>query len=142
MFLEIERAARHELVSIADFVRAALLEKLITPPSGAVEPVVRLFVERAPKSPGKRVGARMGLRLSNITGPPIKLRASFLKRWASCQLVSQVAPLQHYKQFTTRNKILAFFAPRPRIGFGFPASRGVFTKLEYLILNHPLAKVR
>jgi hypothetical protein len=28
MFLEIERAARHELVSIADFVRAALLEKL------------------------------------------------------------------------------------------------------------------
>jgi hypothetical protein len=113
MFLEIERAARHELVSIADFVRAALLEKLITPPSGAVEPVVTLFVERAPKSPGKRVGARMGLRLSNITGPPIKLRASFLKRWASCQLVSQVAPLQHYKQFTTRNKILAFFCPPP-----------------------------
>ena len=28
MFLEIERAARHELVSVADFVRAALLEKL------------------------------------------------------------------------------------------------------------------
>jgi hypothetical protein len=28
MFLEIERAARHELISIADFVRAALLEKL------------------------------------------------------------------------------------------------------------------
>jgi hypothetical protein len=28
MFFEIERAARHELVSIADFVRAALLEKL------------------------------------------------------------------------------------------------------------------
>ena len=28
MFLEIERAARNELVSIADFVRAALLEKL------------------------------------------------------------------------------------------------------------------
>jgi hypothetical protein len=28
MFLEIERAARHELVSIADFVRVALLEKL------------------------------------------------------------------------------------------------------------------
>jgi hypothetical protein len=28
MFLEIERAARHELVSIADFLRAALLEKL------------------------------------------------------------------------------------------------------------------
>jgi hypothetical protein len=28
MFLEIERPARHELVSIADFVRAALLEKL------------------------------------------------------------------------------------------------------------------
>jgi hypothetical protein len=28
MFLEIERAARHELVSIADFVRAALLDKL------------------------------------------------------------------------------------------------------------------
>jgi hypothetical protein len=28
IFLEIERAARHELVSIADFVRAALLEKL------------------------------------------------------------------------------------------------------------------
>ena len=28
MFLEIERIARHELVSIADFVRAALLEKL------------------------------------------------------------------------------------------------------------------
>jgi hypothetical protein len=28
MFLEIERAARHELVSIADFVRTALLEKL------------------------------------------------------------------------------------------------------------------
>jgi hypothetical protein len=28
MFLEIERAARHECVSIADFVRAALLEKL------------------------------------------------------------------------------------------------------------------
>jgi hypothetical protein len=28
MFLEIERAARRELVSIADFVRAALLEKL------------------------------------------------------------------------------------------------------------------
>ena len=28
MYLEIERAARHELVSIADFVRAALLEKL------------------------------------------------------------------------------------------------------------------
>ena len=28
MFLEIERAARHELFSIADFVRAALLEKL------------------------------------------------------------------------------------------------------------------
>ena len=28
MFHEIERAARHELVSIADFVRAALLEKL------------------------------------------------------------------------------------------------------------------
>jgi hypothetical protein len=35
-----------------------------------------------------------------------------------------------------------FFCPRTRIGFGFPASRGVFTKLEYLILNHPLAKVR
>jgi hypothetical protein len=33
---------------------------------------------------------------------------------------------------------LAFFAP-PK-GFGFPAGaafRGVFTKLEYLILNHP-----
>ena len=28
MFLEIERAARNELVSIADFVRAALMEKL------------------------------------------------------------------------------------------------------------------
>ena len=28
MFLEIERAARNELVSIADFVRTALLEKL------------------------------------------------------------------------------------------------------------------
>ena len=28
MFLEIERAARYELISIADFVRAALLEKL------------------------------------------------------------------------------------------------------------------
>ena len=28
MFLEIERAARNELISIADFVRAALLEKL------------------------------------------------------------------------------------------------------------------
>jgi hypothetical protein len=28
MFLEIERAARRELISIADFVRAALLEKL------------------------------------------------------------------------------------------------------------------
>ena len=28
IFLEIERAARHELISIADFVRAALLEKL------------------------------------------------------------------------------------------------------------------
>jgi hypothetical protein len=28
VFLEIERAARHELVSIADFLRAALLEKL------------------------------------------------------------------------------------------------------------------
>ena len=28
MFLKIERAARNELVSIADFVRAALLEKL------------------------------------------------------------------------------------------------------------------
>ena len=28
MFLEIERAARDELISIADFVRAALLEKL------------------------------------------------------------------------------------------------------------------
>ena len=28
MFLEIERLARNELVSIADFVRAALLEKL------------------------------------------------------------------------------------------------------------------
>jgi hypothetical protein len=28
MFLEIERVARYELVSIADFVRAALLEKL------------------------------------------------------------------------------------------------------------------
>ena len=28
MFLEIERIARNELVSIADFVRAALLEKL------------------------------------------------------------------------------------------------------------------
>ena len=28
MFSEIERAARHELVSIADFVRAALREKL------------------------------------------------------------------------------------------------------------------
>jgi hypothetical protein len=28
MFLEVERAARHELVSIADFVRTALLEKL------------------------------------------------------------------------------------------------------------------
>jgi hypothetical protein len=28
MFLEIERAARHKFVSIADFVRAALLEKL------------------------------------------------------------------------------------------------------------------
>ena len=30
MFVEIERAARHELVSIADFVRAALVEKLKT----------------------------------------------------------------------------------------------------------------
>jgi len=28
MFLEVERAARHELISIADFVRTALLEKL------------------------------------------------------------------------------------------------------------------
>ena len=28
MFLEIERAARDELISIADFVRTALLEKL------------------------------------------------------------------------------------------------------------------
>jgi len=28
VFLEIERAARHELVSIADFLRGALLEKL------------------------------------------------------------------------------------------------------------------
>jgi hypothetical protein len=28
MFLEIERAARYELISIADFVRTALLEKL------------------------------------------------------------------------------------------------------------------
>ena len=28
MFLEIERAARDELISIADFVRVALLEKL------------------------------------------------------------------------------------------------------------------
>jgi hypothetical protein len=28
MFLEIERAARHEFISIANFVRAALLEKL------------------------------------------------------------------------------------------------------------------
>ena len=28
MFLEIERAAQQELISIADFVRAALLEKL------------------------------------------------------------------------------------------------------------------
>jgi hypothetical protein len=31
----------------------------------------------------------------------------------------------------SRNKILAFFAPRTRIGFGFPASD---SKLEYLIL--------
>jgi hypothetical protein len=30
---------------------------------------------------------------------------------------------------------LLFFAPRTRIGFGFPAG-AVFTKLEYLILNH------
>jgi hypothetical protein len=30
---------------------------------------------------------------------------------------------------------LAFFAPRTRIGFGFPASAACFTKLEYLILN-------
>jgi hypothetical protein len=35
-----------------------------------------------------------------------------------------------------RNKNLAFFAPPPPIGFGFPASACVFTKLEYLILNH------
>ena len=28
MFLEIERAAQQELISVADFVRAALLEKL------------------------------------------------------------------------------------------------------------------
>jgi hypothetical protein len=28
MFLEIERAAQQELISVADFVRAALMEKL------------------------------------------------------------------------------------------------------------------
>ena len=28
VFLEIERAARHQLISIADFVRVALMEKL------------------------------------------------------------------------------------------------------------------
>jgi hypothetical protein len=33
------------------------------------------------------------------------------------------------------SKSLLFFAPRPRIGFGFPESAAFFTKLEYLILN-------
>src|SRR6266540_4076645 len=33
-------------------------------------------------------------------------------------------------------KTLLFFAPRTRIGFGFPASAACSTKLEYLILNH------
>src|SRR6516162_11319492 len=28
----------------------------------------------------------------HFTGPPVKLRASFLKRWASCQLVSPSRP--------------------------------------------------
>jgi hypothetical protein len=42
----------------------------------------------------------------------------------------------HGAGLTPRNNALLFFAPRTQIGFGFPASASVFTKLEYLILNH------
>jgi hypothetical protein len=34
------------------------------------------------------------------------------------------------------NKTLLFFAPRTRIGFGFPASAAFSQNLKYLILNH------
>jgi hypothetical protein len=39
------------------------------------------------------------------------------------------------------NKTLLFLPPTPETEFGFPAGRGVFTKLEYLILNHDAIRV-
>ena len=39
-----------------------------------------------------------------------------------------------FAHFAQQN--LAFFCPPHPNGFGFPSWRGVFTKLEYLILNH------
>src|SRR6266567_4135 len=67
----------------------------------------------------------------HFTGPPIKLRASFLKRWASYQLVSPSRPPLWPTEVLS---VLQLFSNSPSLGLiGRPGLLGILSRFLCLL---------